>query len=89
MNIGSALSTLNLMCEWMSGNGTDVTVVASDEWKNLPLDSIIASRGSSEERERPGTDLLQTFAKRMTWTFLAVSSTEYDRAIIPLYDHPV
>ena len=52
------------MCEWMSGNGIDVQIEPSEEWKNLPVDPITATGGPSKEWDTFGTSLLQEFAEQ-------------------------
>ena len=63
-----ALYTLNLMCEWISGEGMDVRIKPSEEWKNLPVDPITATGGSSEEWDTAGTRLLREFAEQTART---------------------
>ncbi|KAG9313331.1 hypothetical protein JVU11DRAFT_5636 [Chiua virens] len=70
MDAGPTLNVLNLMCEWMCDNGMDITIVPSEEWKNLPVDSIVATGGPSQEWERSGTELLQDLSKKMSRFFL-------------------
>ncbi|KAI9568532.1 hypothetical protein HD554DRAFT_742418 [Boletus coccyginus] len=64
IDAGPALHALNLMCEWISGEGMDVRMEYSEEWKNLPVDPITAIGGSSKEWETTGTRLLQEFAEQ-------------------------
>ena len=52
------------MCEWISGEGMDVGIEPSEEWKNLPVDPVTATGGSSEEWDTAGTRLLQEFAEQ-------------------------
>ncbi|KAG9309210.1 hypothetical protein JVU11DRAFT_10924 [Chiua virens] len=60
LDAGPAMHGLNLMCEWMSGKGMEVTIRPSEEWKNLPVDPITATGGPiSEEWETSGRELLQ------------------------------
>ncbi|KAF8548798.1 hypothetical protein OG21DRAFT_1489069 [Imleria badia] len=64
IDAGPALHALNLMCEWISGEGMDVKIEPSEEWKNLPVDPITATGGPSQEWEPAGTRLLQDFAEQ-------------------------
>ncbi|KAG9309212.1 hypothetical protein JVU11DRAFT_10926 [Chiua virens] len=59
LDAGPAIHGLNLMCEWISGKGMEVTIRPSEEWKNLPVDPITATGGSMEEWETFGKELLQ------------------------------
>lgn len=52
------------MCEWISDEGMDVRIEPSEEWKNLPVDPITATGGSSKEWETDGQRLLQEFAEQ-------------------------
>ncbi|KAF8545955.1 hypothetical protein OG21DRAFT_1588309 [Imleria badia] len=61
---GPALHALNLMCEWMSGEGMDVRIEPPEEWKNLPVDPITATGGPCKEWETAGTRLLQEFGEQ-------------------------
>ncbi|KAG9308585.1 hypothetical protein JVU11DRAFT_11689 [Chiua virens] len=66
MDGGPILHALNLMCEWMSDSGMDVTIVPSEEWKNLPVDVITATGGVPKEWEISGTELLQDLTTQAT-----------------------
>ncbi|KAG9309823.1 hypothetical protein JVU11DRAFT_10202 [Chiua virens] len=59
MDAGPSLHALNLMCEFMSGSGMDVTIMRSEEWKNLPVDVISATGGVPTGWETFGAELLQ------------------------------
>ncbi|KAI9568533.1 hypothetical protein HD554DRAFT_2098837 [Boletus coccyginus] len=64
IDAGPALHALNLMCEWISGEGMDVRMEYSEEWKNLPVDPITATGGSCKEWETAGIRLLQECAEQ-------------------------
>ena len=64
IDAGPALHALNLMCEWISGEGMDIRIEHSEEWKNLPVDPITATGGPSKEWETAGTRLLQEYAEQ-------------------------
>ncbi|KAG9313340.1 hypothetical protein JVU11DRAFT_5645 [Chiua virens] len=64
IDAGPAIRGLNLMCEWMSGNGLDVVIMPSEEWQNLPVDPIAATGGPSPEWETYGSKLLEEFAEQ-------------------------
>ncbi|KAF8548796.1 hypothetical protein OG21DRAFT_1559743 [Imleria badia] len=64
IDAGPALHALNLMCEWISGEGMDVKIEPSEEWKNLPVDPVTATGGPSEEWKTAGTRLLQEFGEQ-------------------------
>ncbi|KAF8559445.1 hypothetical protein OG21DRAFT_1403148, partial [Imleria badia] len=64
IDAGPALHALNLMCEWISGEGMDVRIEPSEEWKNLPVDPITATGGPCKEWETTSTRLLQDFAEQ-------------------------
>lgn len=68
IDAGPALYALNLMFEWISGEGMDVQVEPSEEWKNLPVDPITATGGPSKEWETAGTKLVQEFAEQSART---------------------
>ncbi|KAG6376883.1 hypothetical protein JVT61DRAFT_909 [Boletus reticuloceps] len=68
IDAGPALHALNLMCEWISGEGMDVRIEPSEEWKNLPVDPITATGGPSKEWETAGMRLLQEFAEQSVRT---------------------
>ncbi|KAF8125751.1 hypothetical protein EV363DRAFT_1586228 [Boletus edulis] len=68
IDAGPALHALNLMCEWISGEGMDVMIEPSEEWKNLPVDPITAIEGPSKEWETAGIRLLQEFAEQSART---------------------
>ncbi|KAG9313324.1 hypothetical protein JVU11DRAFT_5629 [Chiua virens] len=60
MDAAPALCALNSMLEWMTGKGTDVTIVPSIEWKNLPVDPITATGGLAKEWETSlGTQFME------------------------------
>ncbi|KAG9313342.1 hypothetical protein JVU11DRAFT_5647 [Chiua virens] len=54
-----SISSLNLMCEWICGKGMDLTIVPSEEWRNLPVDPITATGGPAREWGTSGKTLLQ------------------------------
>ena len=78
IDAGPALHALNLMCEWMSGEGMDVRIEPSEEWKNLPVDPIAATGGPSEEWDTAGTRLLQECAQQKARTVVC---------LIPIFSH--
>lgn len=64
IDAGPALHALNLMCEWISGEGMDVTIEPSEEWKNLAVDPITATGGvDTIEWNKSGVALLKEFAE--------------------------
>lgn len=73
IDAGPALHALNLMCEWMSGEGMDVRIEPSEEWKNLPVDPITATGGPSGEWGTAGTRLLQEFAQQEARTLVRLA----------------
>ncbi|KAG9310485.1 hypothetical protein JVU11DRAFT_9629 [Chiua virens] len=69
MDGGPIFHALNLMCEWVSGSGMDVTVVPLDEWKNLPVDVIVATGGVPKDWETSGAELLEDLTTQATKMF--------------------
>ncbi|KAF8443181.1 hypothetical protein L210DRAFT_3644046 [Boletus edulis BED1] len=88
IDAGPALHALNLMCEWISGEGMDVRIEPSEEWKNLPVDPITATGGPSKEWETAGMRLLQEFAEQNARTTpchtLAPPTREVNLSLPPL-----
>ncbi|KAG9312348.1 hypothetical protein JVU11DRAFT_7667 [Chiua virens] len=56
---------------FISGSGMDVTIVRSEEWKNLPVDIITATGGVPKEWETSGAELLQDLTTQMNKTFMS------------------
>jgi hypothetical protein len=72
IDAGPAFHALNLMCEWISGEGMDVRIEHSEEWKNLPVDPITATGGPSKEWETAGARLLQELAEQNARTVVGL-----------------
>ena len=72
IDAGPALHALNLMCEWISGEGMDVRVEPLEEWKNLPVDPITATGGPSEGWGTASARLLQEFAAQNARTVVGL-----------------